>query len=52
MSVQTKNNDRMVHAKSHPAVRINSKRFEQSPYAEATLGIFMRVALILTVKMC
>jgi aminomethyltransferase len=35
MSAQAKNNDRMVHAKSHPAVRINSKRFEQSPYAEA-----------------
>jgi aminomethyltransferase len=35
MSAQTKNNDRMVHAKSHPAVRINSKRFEQSPYAPA-----------------
>ncbi|MCP4008795.1 MAG: aminomethyl transferase family protein [Proteobacteria bacterium] len=26
--------DKLVHAKSHPVVRINSKRFEQSPYAE------------------
>ena len=26
-------NDKLVHAKSHPTVRINSKRFEQSPYA-------------------
>ena len=25
--------DKLVHAKSHPPVRINSKRFEQSPYA-------------------
>ena len=27
------NTDKLVHAKSHPTVRINSKRFEQSPYA-------------------
>ena len=26
-------NDKLIHAKSHPTVRINSKRFEQSPYA-------------------
>ncbi len=26
-------NSKLVHAKSHPTVRINSKRFEQSPYA-------------------
>lgn len=26
-------NTKLVHAKSHPTVRINSKRFEQSPYA-------------------
>ena len=25
--------DKLVHAKSHPTVKINSKRFEQSPYA-------------------
>ena len=37
MTVQAKNNEKMVHAKSHPAVRINSKRFEQSPYAAAYL---------------
>ena len=29
----TQPNDKLVHAKSHPTVRINSKRFEQSPYA-------------------
>lgn len=27
------NKIKLVHAKSHPTVRINSKRFEQSPYA-------------------
>jgi len=26
-------NDKLIHAKSHATVRINSKRFEQSPYA-------------------
>ncbi len=26
-------NDKLVHATSHPTVQINSKRFEQSPYA-------------------
>ena len=35
MSAQAENNQKMVHAKSHPAVTINSKRFEQSPYAPA-----------------
>jgi len=28
-----KDSSKLVHAKSHPTVRINSKRFEQSPYA-------------------
>ncbi len=29
----TEISDKLVHAKSHPTVRISSKRFEQSPYA-------------------
>ncbi|MGB1311591.1 MAG: aminomethyltransferase family protein [Leucothrix sp.] len=31
----TQSSSKLVHARSHPTVRINSKRFEQSPYAPA-----------------
>ncbi len=32
--VNSKDSDKLVHATSHPIVKINSKRFIQSPYAE------------------
>ncbi|MGB1311810.1 MAG: aminomethyltransferase family protein [Leucothrix sp.] len=35
MSEHASNSEKMIHAKSHPTVRINSKRFEQSPFAPA-----------------